>query len=293
MQLAIPPTATDIAKLKALEVEQHRLTANGQSNEAAEVQELYMWKLKQINGSKVSGSTGKESTCSNATEKYKDCLAINPSHVEANYMMGRSMLAEGDASAAIIHFKRALAIKPTYSLATSFLGMAMVHPIITNYTNEVVNEAIAYLESSNKTFRHAIWYKLFKLSKRLFGLPVKTDIMSHDLSSITSSVAVSHFLALSRAYLLASRYKESESILLDLLHFLPQSLMRVPKKGEAFRSLAQLFCVTQCRLYDISYYHSAPESLRRFELLESNLLALIGIRELTQDHIAFTAIGAK
>ncbi|KAJ1568647.1 hypothetical protein HK405_015667, partial [Cladochytrium tenue] len=58
LSLGVAPTASGAAQLKAMDAEYHRLLDLGRSDQAAEVQGLYLWKTKQLAGSGTTEAAG-------------------------------------------------------------------------------------------------------------------------------------------------------------------------------------------------------------------------------------------
>ncbi|KAJ1562005.1 hypothetical protein HK096_002482, partial [Nowakowskiella sp. JEL0078] len=87
--LGVPLKSSDTMKLKLIEQEYQRLKESGQSDQAAEVQNLYQWKLKKVTGDynvkdiTIESSTIKF-TLKKALKKYSDSLSINDDSTGAN-----------------------------------------------------------------------------------------------------------------------------------------------------------------------------------------------------------------
>lgn len=164
IQLGTPLTSSDVAKLKAIECEFQRLTVNAQTNEAAEVQGLYQWLLKKVNGESKFTDHNSGTNCninSNAADKYRDCLAINPTHIEANIYLGRTLLKLKNIPEASKYFLNAVSLNPCHSIAQFYLGLAMTHPEVLNKSKEICEEGIKFIEQHISKIKLSLWYLKF------------------------------------------------------------------------------------------------------------------------------------
>jgi tetratricopeptide (TPR) repeat protein len=262
MQLAVAPTASNISKLKALEGEYQRLKSNSQTNEATEVQGLYQWLLKKTNGtSDGSDAPKQEKVLQISTEKYKDCLLINPNHLEANIYLGRSLLFKGEFDEAQSFLAYAVAINPLHQLSKFYLAIQTIKAAFIKKSKHGLLEAITYLENY--------------ISSLSFGDHLIPSMITNDNLRRTNGFVVEGLFTLANGYKMQTKFKEAESVILDILYTIPTELISSPKKGESFRTLVRQFCQAQCDLHDLSFFIES----RRSELLESNLIALIEIFE--------------
>lgn len=90
LQLGVPPSSTFAVQLQALESEYHRLKNDGQTNEAAEVQGLITWKMKDApiieglgKGQKQKREISNTDFLAQAVHKYQDAVRLDPFNYEA------------------------------------------------------------------------------------------------------------------------------------------------------------------------------------------------------------------
>ncbi|KAJ3025072.1 hypothetical protein HK097_006759, partial [Rhizophlyctis rosea] len=121
-ELGVGKGVSEAGKCRAIEGEWQRLKGLGLSDQAAEVQGLYAWKLKQITGSKEGGGGGagdglQTAEMEHVLAKLRDAVAVDPDCAEACFHTGRILLSPGNISEASVYLQRALALKPCMSSA--------------------------------------------------------------------------------------------------------------------------------------------------------------------------------
>ncbi|KAJ3215394.1 hypothetical protein HDU67_000439 [Dinochytrium kinnereticum] len=244
MGLGVPKSASDATKIKAMEEEYHRLLGLGQSNQAAEVQNLHMWKVRQVAvvgsskpGESFTGTTHSQSLL-RALEKYQDAININPLSFEANFHLGRFHLTLRDFTASVKYLARAASLKPANKDAATLLIIAFLHmPTSTLTPTDITATSILDFILETKVIQHA---------KARY---TPNDLTAVEPLSLTESIfSTSHpifsmmFTASSRSHRLQNSLSKSVSILQDLLYLLPDETRRIPKRGSLFTCLLLSIC---------------------------------------------------
>ncbi|KAI9325795.1 hypothetical protein DFJ73DRAFT_767307 [Zopfochytrium polystomum] len=176
--LGVPPSASDAAKLTAMDKEYHRLLGLGHNDQAAEVQGLYSWKAKQA-ASKTKTETEsvdigtfestRNSSVDLAMSKYEQALNVERESGEVHFHLG-------SASRAVPHLKKALGLKPLLPNGELFLAVALV--LSTDDPKEAaLNDLVVALKEAKLMRSVQQWAKIASFDFRCSsGLTLVDDI---------------------------------------------------------------------------------------------------------------------
>ncbi|KAJ3406052.1 hypothetical protein HDV05_006188 [Chytridiales sp. JEL 0842] len=254
--LGVAKYASDAAKIKAMEEEYHRLLAAGQSDQAAEVQGLHAWKIKQVNASSgtagwdssSNASAGVSSDLTQAIEKYQHAIAVNPSSFDASFHLGRLLMQVGDFAGAQKYLKTAVAVKPVNPTAQLLLGSSIIKNMTLPADEETITSAIQLMEPTMSAYFLKPWSDFRQKQLGTFKEP-PSENMTHQFARLTNPTFVQCFLDLSKAYAMNGQLKESMEVLLELLYRMPDEMLRIPFKGDAFAQMVNGFCEARNALY--------------------------------------------
>ncbi|KAI8852619.1 hypothetical protein BC829DRAFT_55270 [Chytridium lagenaria] len=261
LSIGVPKTASDVVKIKAIEEEYHRLLASGSSNQAAEVQNLHMWKVRQVAGgsSKTGDDTSgsKLQSLSRAVEKYKDAVAVNPTSLEANFNLGRVFLTLRDFSTATEYLSKTAALKPTHKEATILMYIAFLHlpnPTLTSPETTIISTDLHH------HIHRIILHNALRIKSNFEKSMPDPFTITESIFSPSHPIFSQAFTALSRAYRLLGVTEKSLDTLLTLLHILPDQIHRIPRRGCLFSTLLLKICDTK-RLIALHHPTTVPTTL--------------------------------
>ncbi|KAI8903558.1 hypothetical protein EDD86DRAFT_214742 [Gorgonomyces haynaldii] len=274
MQLVVAPSASDTVKLRAIEQEYQRLKGLGQTDQAAEVQTLYQWKLNQMKTNFVDNQEqGSQSSTgmAQAIEKYRDALRINPASFEANLYLGRALVMNKAYDEALSPLQIALAQKPTHKGAKFYLGCCLVH--LQQSTEEQRQEAIVYLSDSIEYLRVFYWSE--KPSK---------SILSLGYESIYHPLVFESYLSLGLAYCQSGQIEKASSILHQGIGFIKSHLNKTPKSSAFYAKL--IYGILDAQILNLRMASFNKREIASKQTSQASLVMLSMMDEL-RNHGAF------
>ncbi|KAI8803001.1 hypothetical protein BJ742DRAFT_909525 [Cladochytrium replicatum] len=238
--LGVPSSSSDIAKLRAIEAEYHRLLGQGMSDQAAEVQNLYIFKLKQVRAKgahvgdleSAAGWKGLQdgNTMIKAMMKYSDALSISDQSTGAIWRYGRMLLLHGQIKEARKYLQCAVSRRPTHTGARLHLGIALVLEDAPSHSS---NNAGAYLHSAFESIKFSRWsdhgYRTQKEQQ-------KSSLLIDNFSSYSNTSVPAVHVALARAHAKSGRLTEALEVLAAGLEILPDEMMSAMKKARLHKA---------------------------------------------------------
>ncbi|KAI8900002.1 hypothetical protein BC833DRAFT_618939 [Globomyces pollinis-pini] len=251
LQLGIPPSATYATQIKAMEAEYHRFKNQGSVNEAAEVQNLITWKMKQEKSNGVEGNDTDSTQSGNAdlfnvTKKYFDAVTIDPNNLEANLKYTKQLLISNDSKRANIFARNAQNIQPCNLDAQLFVGISLLHPRATEQLDVVLlEESMTYLEQYYNQIM-GVFNSNTPINTKLSILRYQKNLL------IVDPILILLFLSLAKGYRQQFKFQNAINCLLDLIQILTATFQKYPRKSEGFYFVCQNICVAQSCILDIS-----------------------------------------
>ncbi|KAI9009453.1 hypothetical protein BC832DRAFT_551269 [Gaertneriomyces semiglobifer] len=247
LQLGIPPSATDATKLRAMEAEYQRLKGLGLSDQAAEVQALYTWKIARVasagpgagwNLGMAAGPTEVSTDYERVLEKYQHAVACSPRDAYANFHLGQALLKSNRFEDAINHLRTAEVCKPNYNAARAMLGVALVSA---NRSFEEVQEGLRYLAGWESEYRASIWVELAQAEKGTRAEP-EAGALLDDYRSFWGDVLGRIMMALARGYYRTGQAEKAVNTLADLLYLCPEGVRRMRRGSIAAAASSMVLC---------------------------------------------------
>ncbi|KAI9090049.1 hypothetical protein DFS34DRAFT_377584 [Phlyctochytrium arcticum] len=255
LQLGIPPSASDPIQVRAMEAEYQRLKGLGLSDQAAEVQGLYTWKIQKIagesgvagwNGGGAAGNTSRlDKECyERALEKYQHAVMCAPDHYEGNYHVGRVLYKLGQSKDAVKYLTIAVARRPTFLEARMYWAIASKE--LDNLTSEEYQCISKDLEMVLQEYSDRSWLRTRVTGNELnAAIPGKN--VDPDTLAVTSACTLWNpdfaqtFLLCHQAYLRKGQSLPGVEKLLDLIFLLPEQINTMPKQSNVAERLATYF----------------------------------------------------
>ncbi|KAJ3087682.1 hypothetical protein HK102_010511 [Quaeritorhiza haematococci] len=301
MQLGVSPNASDAVQIQALENEYERLIGQGQSAQAAEVQNLAAWKVKKAHAAsgqvptsgKMKGSI--PDNFAHVLDKYKDAVEINPSNAYSRFHYGRWLLTVGDLDEAVKHLRYSLVLKPKMEKARLYLGLALVKRASTHteLKQPLLTEGIMYLEKCVEKYLNGRWISFIEKASKVSvsqpqphaatttsgphhpTAPVASipaiNMLSETWFQLTNPSFVKAFIKLAQAYVLnQARISDAVSILGNLAYLLPDEIRSISKKSGLRMRLSMALCEIQ---RDLLFYSNVMASVAAAEAAAAAALA--------------------
>jgi tetratricopeptide (TPR) repeat protein len=257
LQLGIPPLADPTVQIKAMEAEYHRLKNLSMQNEvlidlsqAAEVQNLIIWKLKTMKESTSNNmSTGEnintDQIAIECKKKLIDCLKIEPSNFHANILLAKLYLEMGEEGSALKHAHSAWTLQPLNldAMVTWAVSRLNANNLGVLQENDVIM-CVKIIENYFCSF--LIEFRLKRNSYTgLSNLQFDPDNPFNWTSLYSAAIS------LYTGYKILKKYKEASIIIQDQLYMISNWLGYAPKSSNAYLHLVKMLLSIQCHFIEL------------------------------------------